>query len=284
MKLDIVVENGVTFAYFGSYPQTLVEDNSLITALNKIETDEDGYITYNGITYCKITANLNNGTSVKSLSGKSDIKNGEEYYFIVEPIKWRVISTGTNTYELFSEYTLDTGAFYSGIDGDLSVRKINGETVYANNYEYSDVRKYLNDAFYNLAFSDKDKQIIKTTLVDNSAKTGLDFNSDMDPTAYVCNDTNDKVYLLSYKDYQNKQINKQGRATDYAIAKGCWIQQYAPNKYYTYWWFRTPNPAYADITWFDMCALNVDDEGGFDWNLYVIYSYVGYRPAITVAR
>lgn len=285
IDLEIEVENGVIFVYFGTYPQTLVEDSSLISELDTLVTDENGYITYNGTTYCKETANLYNATSYKSLSGNTNITNGKTYYFIVEPIKWRVIETSKNTYELLSEYSLDAGAFYSGVDGDLSIRNIDGQTVYANNYKYSDVREYLNTVFYNLAFSNEDKDIIKTTLVDNSSKTGLDFNSDMDPTAYACENTNDKVYLISYKDYENKPINKQSLATDYAIARGCWIQQYnASTLNYTYWWFRTPNPAYADITWFNMCALNADDEGGFDWNLYVIYRYVGYRPAITIAK
>lgn len=283
VDLEVVVENGVTFVYFGTYPQTLLEDDSIIKELDKLRADKNGYITYNGTTYCKTTATLFNANSYKSLSGNTNITNGEEYYFIVEPIKWRVIETGKNTYELLSEYSLDAGAFYSGIDGDLSVRKIDGKTVYANNYEYSDVREYLNTVFYNLAFLNDEKDIIRTTLVDNSFKTGLDFNDDMDPSAYACDDTNDKVYLISYKDYENKPINKQSRATDYAIAKGCWIQQYnTATLYYSYWWFRTPNPAYLDVEWFDMCALIADDEGGFDWNLFVIYNYMGYRPAITV--
>ena len=284
VELEFFVEDGATFVYFGSYPQTLLEDDSIIAALDKQEPDEKGYITYNGISYCKLTATTLTQTTYKSVSGNKEIKNGEVYYFIVEPIKWRVIYTGPNSYELFSEYTIDVGVFYGGENGELGTREIDGKTIYANNYKYSDVREYLNNDFYNTAFSDTEKQIIRTTFVDNSAKTGLDFNSDMDPTAYACEDTYDKVYLLSYKEYESKPINKKARVTDYAIAKGCWIPQFDPNKYYTYWWFRTPNPKYFDVTWFDSCALNADEEGGFDWNLFVVYDYVGYRPAITTAK
>ena len=284
INLKVFEENGVTFVYFGSYPQTLLEDTSIINALNQLQTDEAGYVTYNNVTYCKITAKIQDKTSYKSLSGKTDIKHGQVYYFIVEPIKWRVISTGKNTYELFSEFTLDVGTFFSGIDGDLSAREIDGKTIYANNYKYSDVRNFLNNVFYNTAFSNNEKEIIQTTLIDNSSKTGLDFNKDMDPTAYACEDTLDNVYLLSYKDYQNKKINKQGRATDYAIAKGCWVQKSGSYKCNAFWWLRTPNPAYPDVTWFDMCSLVVDEEGIFDWNLFVVYDYIGYRPTITTLK
>lgn len=284
IDLEIVNENGNKFIYFGKYPQTLLEDNSIISILNQIETDEYGYITYSNVTYLKATANTHDKKAYKSLSGKTEIKNGQDYYFIVEEIKWRVIDTGNNTYELLSEYTLDNGAFFGGVDGDLGVREIDGQKVFANNYMYSDVRKYLNETFYNLSFANIEKEIIMTTHVDNSYKTGLDFNSDMDPTAYACTDTYDKVYLISYKDYQKKAINKQSRVTDYAIANGCWFQTSSSYKYNSFWWFRTPNPAYQDITWFDMCALISDDEGGFDWNLFVVYNYVGYRPAITILK
>jgi len=291
VDIEIFVEDGVSFVYFGNYPQTLLEDAKIINALNQLEPDEAGYIDYNGKTYYKTTAKITAiyGGTVKSRSGTTTITNGQQYYFIVEPIKWRIINTGPNAYELLAEYTLDAGAFYAGIvteeseDPDLD-REIDGETIFGNNYEYSDVRKFLNEVFYNVAFSNTEKQIIKTTLVDNSSKTGLDFNSDMDPTAYICDNTNDKVYLISYKDYnENEKIKKLSEATDFALARGCWLQ-YGSSSYDSLWWFRTPNPAYQDCWWFKYMALVGDDLEQFDWNYYVHYDYVGYKPAMRIAK
>ena len=49
--------------------------------------------------------------------------------------------------------------------------------------------------FINMVFTDEEKALIKTTLVDNSAATTDNFVN-----KYVCNNTNDKVYLLSFMD------------------------------------------------------------------------------------
>lgn len=45
------------------------------------------------------------------------------------------------------------------------VRNIGRKTVYPNNYAESTVRKWLNETFYNTAFSELQKQIILTTTV-----------------------------------------------------------------------------------------------------------------------
>ena len=115
---------------------------------------------------------------------------------------------------------LDVHCYYSS----TSSRTIDGETVYANNYEHSGIRTWLNDDFYNSAFA-LGKSNILTTTVDNSASSTDDLNS-----PYASNNTQDKIFLLSYKDYINSdygfstetgQTNTRScKTTDWARARG----------------------------------------------------------------
>ena len=43
--------------------------------------------------------------------------------------------------------------------------------IYANNWEYSFIRRWLNETFYNEVFNDLQKEIIQTTHLDNSARS-----------------------------------------------------------------------------------------------------------------
>lgn len=78
----------------------------------------------------------------------------------------------------------------------------------SNNYMFSDIRAWLNaynqtpgfsggeswtsDGFLKKAFTDEEQEIISTTEVDNSAST-----TDSLSNSYVCNNTEDKIFLLS---------------------------------------------------------------------------------------
>ena len=82
--------------------------------------------------------------------------------------------------------------------------------VYANNYEYSEIREYLNTTFYNTAFNDEEKSYIVTTTVDNSLEsifgsyaTTLGYTEDN--FNYECRDTQDNVFLLSLSDVNNTE-------------------------------------------------------------------------------
>ena len=85
---------------------------------------------------------------------------------------------------------------------------------YANNYVKSSIHKWLYDGFCDLAFNDLEKSIIQSTLVDNSKATTNCFNDE-----YICYNTNDKLFLLSYveasKYLANGKIGKEN-GTPYA--------------------------------------------------------------------
>lgn len=255
------IENERTYINLGKYPQTVVDDEILINELNKITTTNNlGYIEYNGNEYKKQLANpISNSNAFPN--GDIIIKD-QIYYFKVEPIKWRLLEETAEGYKLLSENILDIHSYYIPTQN----RKINGKMVDNNNYEYSDIRAWLNGydgtsygvedytgiGFLDIAFTKEEQKIIKTTLVDNSVESTKDTTN---PHKY--NNTNDKIYLLSYKDVTNssygfkavgEDVQKQAAVTDYALARGC----SAFNNRIGSWWLRSPFNTNSEYSWFIM--------------------------------
>ena len=71
------------------------------------------------------------------------------YDFKDEPIKWRVLKEAEGTYQVLTESVLDSHSYDDSIC----------------NYKESDIREWLNDDFYNNAFSDKSH--IQNSLIHN---------------------------------------------------------------------------------------------------------------------
>lgn len=214
----------------GEYPQTRVEDDKLISKLNSItQTDAQGYVSYGGEKY------------------KWD-KDG--YWLKVEPIQWRYLSRNDDNVQFVSEKVLDSHVWNNTDHGD---------EAYLNNYKFSDIRKWLNSDFLEQAFY-YDSSLIQTVNVDNSAEsTGITDNQ------YACEDTQDKVYLLSYKD-----INDE----DYGFTDDASRIAYNASGYNQYYWLRSPRSTY-DLSYY------------YDYNAFALSSYgcvsndLGVRPALT---
>jgi uncharacterized repeat protein (TIGR02543 family) len=98
----------------GKYPQTVVEDSTLLSALaSATDTDSDGYLEYGSDEYKKVTgAPYESG--YKSASGSTiTFASGTTYYFKVEPIEWRVLSgKGATTGLAMSEKVLTNSCYY----------------------------------------------------------------------------------------------------------------------------------------------------------------------------
>lgn len=133
-----------------------------------------------------------------SYSDGTIIEKDTEYYFKLEPIKWRVL---TDNYQggklLVAENVLINSCFNS----ENLNRTINDKTIRLYDYKYSTIRAYLNGlngseykvedfsdkGFIHKAFTKKAIQEINTVNVHN---VGLE-------------DTEDKVFLLSFEDVTN---------------------------------------------------------------------------------
>lgn len=105
----------------------------------------------------------------------------EQGYFKYEPIKWRVLSInedGTDAF-LMADQVVDLARYYE--DGTVEIT-----------WEKSDIRQWLNSEFIDKAFTEKEKELIRETVVktaDNrwSGEAGG-------------NDTVDKIYLPSIEE------------------------------------------------------------------------------------
>ena len=227
--------NGSKYIYFGEYPQTLKADS--VTIISDTLDSNGYYLGSDGERYAKVVAKPHLYQTA-CFSNQQQIVKGTTYYFKVEPIKWKILSFIDNTtYQLMTDLIIDSQKFYSSSDA----RTIDGKTIYPNNYEYSDIRKWLNENFYNKAFTKALQSCIHTTLVDNSLASTGDVSN-----PYICNDTYDKVYLLSCKDIKNKEYGfidnetRQKQVTDYAKSLGCNIN--IDTNYYCsgIYWLRSP--------------------------------------------
>ena len=201
--------------YFGEYPQDLKKEYVKITSDTP---DKDGYyLGSDGARYEKVVADVN--ISNYYTSDQTALEAGKTYYFKVMPIKWTVQKTENDegkesAYILLSETILDRQEYASM----CRERMIDGKMIKPNNYEYSDVRSWLNNEFYKKAFNNALDTYILPMNVDNSIYTTPNTanNSNNLYLGCVCENTIDKVTIPCYID----QVDVK-RPTDYAVAKGC---------------------------------------------------------------
>ncbi len=258
---------------YGLYPQKNVNDSSLIAALNALKDPEsNGWYLYNNEYYAKVAAKPYD-SSYKFDNGTT-IVTGTTYWFKCEPIVWNVLSNSNGKCYVLSSVLLDAHYYYY----ETSSRTIGGKTVYANNYEYSDIRTWLNNGFYSSAFALGNSHI-QTTTVKNGASTT---NSKDNP--YACANTEDKVFLPSYQNYINDSYGfststsstntRYCRTTDWARARGAWYS----TGYNGYYWTRSPRSDHSYSAW---C---VNDDGCLDGNRRPVnHKFVSVRPAIKIA-
>ena len=267
------IENKILF---GSYPQTKVSDTSLITALNTIagtlptSNNSQAWTSYGYYMNCEISNYMwyidieNSGEKYRgvyftsyrpqymTVSASSDSSTYQDdngyitntvYWFKYEPISWTILNENTaeGTALLLCDMIIDSQEYYRSID----TRTIDGKTIYSNNYAQSTIRKWLNETFYNTAFTKLQMQIILTTTVDNSvASTSFTSNS------YVCEDTSDKIFLLSTQEITNPAYGFDSntvtsdtarikKSTDYAQSQGINTNNGNGN-----WWLRSPSNNY----------------------------------------
>ncbi|MBR4725744.1 MAG: hypothetical protein IK071_08205 [Lachnospiraceae bacterium] len=146
--------------------------------------------------------------------GSYDQDNNQENG--AEPIEWYVLSKTGTEMTLLSKYVLDCQPFATDEEQDKY------DKVF---WEMSSIRRWLNDDFYNTAFSKDEQNRIKLTKLKNSDDRY--YNSDNG------NDTEDKVFLPTALDMLNpdygfnydesvNDIERRCAATAYALEKGVW--------------------------------------------------------------
>ena len=284
------------YIYFGHWPQTLERDENVVAKLNEMagtpplprDKNANPYnweshegttymwqkiVIYNGTKYLGVQMNDYRASGIDALY---DIITDNGYYklnvywFKYEPIKWRILTTNENSAFIMSDIALDFFSMQpdrkSEIRDDLLASYNNSagvpDGIYANNWEYSFIRSWLNETFYNEVFNDLQKEIIQTTHLDNSARScnpneypkyyGYGENAGKNKYADQCKDTDDKIFLLSLRDVTttaygfNKDVNAEDparnlQASDFAKFHG--VSMGNTQKDYVTWYTRSPSLA-----------------------------------------
>mgnify|MGYP000634640098 FL=1 len=281
--------------YFGYWPQTLERDENVVAKLNEMagtpplpRDKENPYnweshegttymwqkiVIYNGTKYLGVQMNDYRASGVYSLRSYV-MDNGyftfNVYWFKYEPIKWRILTTNENSAYIMSDIALDSfsiqpdrkeenrDGLYASYNNSTGVP----DGTYANNWEYCFLRGWLNETFYNEVFNGLQKEIIKTSHLDNTARSsnpndypkyyGYGENAGKNKFADQCKDTDDKIFLLSLRDITttaygfNKDVKAEDparnlQATDFAKLHGAPMN--TNDKKYVTWYTRSPAPA-----------------------------------------
>ncbi len=287
------VQNGSVIR-FGYYPQSQVTDAKLIDKLYEVPkywknygyysgsgSWDDGkmvasdYATYSDFVYEKTAYRAvlftkyrpkQTGATASTNSGGYGFSTDIIYYFRYEPIEWIVLDTASGL--LMSKKVLDAQAYQN------YVRK-SGTTLYnesgkdAKDFATSSLCKFLNDSFYNTAFSEEQKDLIKSTGYNCAA-----YN------AAAASNVSKNVALLSYEDCQGHYgfaatINADAtrvadEVTTYAKAQGLSVSNDRAD-----WWLCTPDSASGR-------ASCVETNGALSHTATVNLCNKGVRPVITV--
>ena len=275
----------------GNYPQSRVTDESTLNALSSISCTMKSYgymqnsnasshtytevrmtyadISYNGNLYRKVTISEYRPYWTKYSSSASNSKQdengyttGNTYYFKWEPIVWQVLDCEDDGVYVMSKSLLDSQAYNNFYE--------------CVTWETCSLRFWLNNDFYNRAFSanEKSKILTKTITNENNPNVGTSGG----------NDTTDKLWLLSYSDSINSKYGfssdysvydtaRRAQGTDYAKSQGLWVSTSSFYNGYPYWWLRTPGHSS-----YDACKVYNDGYVVSDYN-NVFFTYDGVRPA-----
>ena len=144
-----------SYVYFGSYPQSEVTDTNTINAIEaaiaKNASENEAYIGekadngtdvwVNGTKYRRISIDDTNNVDYFD-----EVANNSYRYFKWERIKWRVLDNNGSTLFVVADKGLDCKDYHD-----------NGGAI---TWENSTIREWLNNSFYNTAFSANEQSAI----------------------------------------------------------------------------------------------------------------------------
>lgn len=260
---------------FGSYPQSKVTDDSIISALNNILTDDmwvsygyyigtdtayDGNMTssdymkyadlelngekYRAVRFSQYRPELTSSTSseTNSMQDNNGYYLNTTYFFKYEPLTWTVLDPEEGF--VIAEKSIDAQAYenYSYyVNSESEEWVYNGKDCkyLANDWSKCSLREWLNKDFFNTAFTAEEKAHI--------GKSYLNNNSTYDPSLDGAG-TFDKIFTISILDAMNgdygfdtgasnSDFARIKPATDYAMCQGAEVTD--TDGTVLYWWLRT---------------------------------------------
>lgn len=215
-----------TYVKFGTYPQSEITGSAITKEIKNAEYDERRFATVNGKRYRK--------------AGK--------YYYVFDDIRWRVLERKDGKALLITDRILDAIIF-------------SPKNEVISDWENSFIREWLNDYFYNAAFTEEEKKAIIESTIETSGV-----------------ETKDKVFLLSTEDVTNRNLyftndsERISKQTVYAVRRGAQTGDESAGR----WWLRTPGTR-------ENTVQVVRANGSLAENSYTVMSNdCGVRPAIWV--
>lgn len=261
---------------FGSYPQSKITDSDLIAKIEAAGksiswvdynyyigtgTSDDGNmkpvdgmmlykdIPYNGSKYRAVKINQyrpyrTGNTSSETYQYDNGYNKGNIYYFKYEPLSWRILDPSEGY--VMCNQIIDSQAYQNFIYYNGS-EYYNSEACenYASDWVTSSLRQWLNNSFYNTAFTAEEKEQIGTSHLENKSIISSAYNSA---------DTYDKIFPISYYDAANSAYGfdsssdandaaRQLKGTDYAKCQGLYVSSSYDGP--SWWRLRSPNDSYG---------------------------------------
>ncbi len=284
----------------GSYPQSEVEDVDILDALNDsvkglpnngnsagwtsygyfVDGASSDYMWYkdtnlNGSKYRGVYLEAYRPivSSSNPDSGEYQSDNGihlrRVYWFRFDPIEWKIVSSQNGEWLLVSNMILDSREFNSSSENVY----FDEEVKYPNNYAKSSIRDWLNSGFYNTAFTELEKQIIQNSNVSNDIESQGTLYSNI---RYACEDTRDRVFLLSTEELTAYYGNTAPESYNSARLKNLTPYAMIQGADDCYWWTRSP-----------YCVGGKRAQVVFDGTINSYYdvdsTYVGVVPSIKIS-
>lgn len=248
---------------FGSYPQSayVPEKTPQNPVSGQVYTDSDG------------TQMMYAEWEIENKNWEIEKKQG---YFKMEPIRWRVLSVDGSSAFLMADQILDRHCFneYTWKDNNQNGKADEDEII---TWKDSSLRSWLNNKFYNRAFSSEEKDAILQSEHENEGETRKEETAGvfLFPEGGV---TQDKVFLLSRSEAENEKygmpnskvgvVSRQTTYTEYGKKDYRWSS--------VEYWLRAPQSYEVDDGQFTWAA---------EWDESVAPSvdyYNGVRPCVYI--
>ena len=179
------------------------------------------------------------------------------------PLYWHVFDVDDSKVYLITARVIDCVPFYT-----------DGQPMF---WSASYIRQWLNDDFYNTAFSDEEKELLcleKLSILNNS-NLGLS-------AGRFAEETEDKVFLMTANQANDaSQSILRAQVSPYAKEKGVFVE---PKYDYGMWWLMSPGYNLQTAAVVDIYGTihNGSGESTKYTDVSMFDDYVGVRPVIAI--
>lgn len=288
------LENDVQdYIYFGSYPQTEITDEAVITAIENVIKEEDRQLASDNQPTSKYhTENPGTGSCVwvdgikysrigiDNVNSTNHFGTDKQYrYYKWERIRWKVLKNDGKTLLVMADTVLDCKRYH--------------ETKRDVTWEQSTLRSWLNgydseknienmdystDSFFGNAFSKGEQAAVVLVKKDNAENVRYHTAGG--------NATTDPVFLLSIEEVKNEEYgfsanayiseSRQVKASDFAYTNGAARSTMTGREENCDWWLRSLGMYGYDAAYVNFSGY-VNEVG-----LIVPYEDMGIRPALYI--